>query len=393
MKDNYLLMHKDVPCGLIAIDRDNGALTDARIYEPEYAPFMGSADLRRLKIWWDHRAVPGSRKDMQQIIRNAGCSNSREYLAKNLALSITDTYWVCPVELDLKWDDVKLFNLPLPGIDAMPYHHASSYDPNASLGGQQDKYWDFSSGYPMLIKKAYAHYGQQSVNEAFAAYIHHLQDSGVDFVDYEVGRAVDGGATARCKAFTSEDVEFIPAYEVLMSHKKENDISQYDDFIEICSEHGLEEDVVRRFMDYQTLTDFVISNIDEHLQNFGLLRDTRTLKLISPAPIFDSGNSMFFSENRTTPLSRTELLERKISSLHTSEEKMLSHIRYRDIVRADRLPEPAEVNEYYVKNGIAEAKAEFIAGSYENKLRLLDDFQNGITISLFNEKQKAPFLD
>lgn len=35
------------------------------------------------------------------------------------------------------------------------------------------------------------------------------------------------------------------------------------------------------------LTDFVISNTDEHLLNFGVLRDADTMKLIGPAPIFD----------------------------------------------------------------------------------------------------------
>ena len=59
-------------------------------------------------------------------------------------------------------------------------------------------------------------------------------------------------------------------------------------------------------MDYQTLTDFVISNTDEHLVNFGVLRNADTMKLIGPAPIYDSGNSMFYNEDRLIPYSRVE---------------------------------------------------------------------------------------
>ena len=47
-------------------------------------------------------------------------------------------------------------------------------------------------------------------------------------------------------------------------------------------------------MDYQIMTDFIITNVDRHRGNFGILRDANNLRFISPVPIFDSGNSMFF---------------------------------------------------------------------------------------------------
>ncbi|MCL2146965.1 MAG: hypothetical protein FWH52_04065, partial [Synergistaceae bacterium] len=39
--------------------------------------------------------------------------------------------------------------------------------------------------------------------------------------------------------------------------------------------------------------DALIYNEDRHFGNFGLLRDNRTGKVISPAPIFDNGVSLF----------------------------------------------------------------------------------------------------
>lgn len=49
------------------------------------------------------------------------------------------------------------------------------------------------------------------------------------------------------------------------------------------------EAYISLFLEYQILT-----NTDRHLNNFGVLRDTHTLKSIGMAPIFDSGNSIFW---------------------------------------------------------------------------------------------------
>ena len=386
MNASYILMHRDVPFGLVIINSDNGAMLHCRISEPEYSPFPGNADPDLIRVWWNHRAVPGHRKDMEQVIRDARCVSGRDYLAKNLALSITDTYWICPADMDLAWKNVCLYNFPSVGADVMPYHHLSSYDPNASLGGEMDKYWDQSEQPTVLVKRSCAHYGQQSANELFASELHRRQDSGIGYVQYKFGRTHDGDAVSRCRAFTSEKVEFLSAYQVIMSQKQSHDLPDYESFIEICGEHGLEEEEVRRFLDYQTLTDFVISNTDEHLRNFGVLRDAETLKFICPAPIFDSGSSMFYDMEGSSPLDTAQLLEQKTNSFQKPEEKMLRYVRHRDIVAEDRLPSPAEVREFYCRCGIPEEKADFIAGSYVNKRKLFQRFQSGERISLYGEK-------
>lgn len=65
-------------------------------------------------------------------------------------------------------------------------------------------------------------------------------------------------------------------------------------FIKACIAGGLSEEEVIRGLDYMNLTDFIISNNDRHLNNFGILRDSHTLRFIKLAPIFDSGNSMMY---------------------------------------------------------------------------------------------------
>ena len=387
MIDNYILMHKDIQCGVIAIDRDSSALSEFRLLDDRYAPFLGNADNRLMKLWWNHRAVPGSRRDMLEAIRRAGCGNRHDYLAKNLALSISDTYWICPMELELKWNDVDLHRRLNTAQDAVVFHNGTSYDPNASLGGEMSKYWDMSKERPALIKKAYEDYGQQSVNELFATEVHSRQKAGIPYVEYLHYRSDDNALCTRCEAFTSETIEFIPAYEILRSRKQKKDRSDCDQYIDICEEHGIKREVMQNFIDYMILTDLAISNTDRHLQNFGVLRDADTMKLIGPAPLFDSGNSMFFGEKRTLPLSRAELLAREISSFHKTEEKMLKHVLDRNSVDISGLPSDDEVRDFYSAFGIPGSRADFIAGSYSNKLALLRDFQKGTRISFYLEKR------
>lgn len=383
----YFLMHKDTVCGTIMFDDRTGQITGYRDHHTGFSPYMGNADLEKMIQWWGMRAVPASRTAIQEVLRRSGCLNTSLYLAKNLALSMTDTYWVCPSDANLKYDQVKFLNLVDYNEGKIPYHNATSYDYNASLGGQMEKYWDLDQPVPVLVKESIKYYGQQSVNEIFATHIHTLQDSGIPFVRYSA-EAVEGyGIISRCNAFTSNRVELISAYELVESQKAPNSCSLYDHYINLCAHCGISRDAIQEFMDYQTMTDFIISNTDEHLANFGVLRDADTMRLIGPAPIFDSGNSMFFNDNRTIPYSRAGLLERPITSFYKTEDRLLAKVRNRKIVRPDLLPSPAEVKDFYVRARIPEPKAEFISRNYETKLQMIREFQQGKTISLYQEKQ------
>ena len=292
------------------------------------------------------------------------------------------------MEARLSYADVRFANFIKHGGIRIPYHNATSYDVNASLGGKMDKYWDLSGDVPVLVKESYRNFGQQAVNEVFATRIHKAQETDVPFVEYSAARTSDGILVSKCRAFTSERAELIPAYEIIGSRKIKNDSNLYQAYIDIAEAQGIDRAVMQNFMDYQTLTDFLISNTDEHLLNFGILRDPETMRLLGPAPIYDSGNSMFYSENRIQPYSRAELLERQITSFYKTEEKMLANVSNKCLLRLDRIPSPGQVMEFYTQAGIPEEKAQFISKNYETKVAFLEEFQHGKKISLFHEKQK-----
>lgn len=130
------------------------------------------------------------------------------------------------------------------------------------------------------------------------------------FVPYTLSRLFLEDDTSEygciCPNFISPELEFIPAYYVCDVAQKRNDVSYKEQFIQVCAAFGLNQRHVSDFMDYMALTDYAITNYDRHFNNFGVIRDTHTMKLIDVAPIFDSGNSMFW--NRPMPKTKYDLL-------------------------------------------------------------------------------------
>ena len=383
----YYLMHKNRIIGSLDYDETTGRIADYHDSGTGISPFLGSADISKIKKWWEMRAIPSSRETIADLINRGGCLNAGSYLAKNLALSMTDSYWIRPVELEISFDKIKLFNLKAYSNGRVPYHNATSYDPNASLGGQMEKYWDVSDEPPVLVKESYKNFGQQAVNEVFASKLHEMQQTDIPFVKYHAEKTEDRGIICRCEAFTSEGVELVSAYEVVESRKRKNDIPMYDHYINVCADHGIDREQMQKFMDYQTLTDFVLTNTDEHLNNFGVLRNANTMELIGPAPIYDSGNSMFYSDHARSAYSRVAILRQKISAFYSSEEKMLKCVKNKNIVREDLLPDRGMLMQLYMAADIPEWKASVIADNYETKCQMLKEFQHGQTISLYHEKQ------
>lgn len=383
----YILMHKNDKCGTILFDENIGRITEYHDDRNGLSPYLGNCDIKKIQKWWEMRAVPASRATMQQVTNNANCLNTEVYLAKNLGLSMTDTYWIKPSGIDLSFNNVKFANLAAYSHGKIPYHNATSYDPNASLGGQMEKYWDLMHKTPILVKESYKYYGQQSINEVFASIVHSRQPSNVEFVRYTAEMTEDRGVQCKCPAFTSENIELLSAYEMVESRKIQNSQALYDEYINICVENGIDYNQIQEFMDYQTMTDFLITNTDEHLLNFGVLRDPNTMKLIGPAPIFDSGNSMFYSDGRKTPYTRAGILDIPITSFYKREEKLLGKVKNKTAVDLNSIPSAGEVKELYANAGIPEEKANVISKNYDTKAKMLSEFQRGKTISLYKEKQ------
>lgn len=87
----------------------------------------------------------------------------------------------------------------------------------------------------------------------------------------------------------------------------------------------MDEDALRRDMEYQILMDFILSGRDRHLSNVSILRAADTLRFVRMAPIYDSGKCLFVDQE--IPEHTKDLLNIKTNSFASTELKMLSYVR------------------------------------------------------------------
>ena len=384
----YNLMHKDNKVAIMRID-ENKSIDKVKIINPEIIPPAGALSIEHLRRWWKNREIPMTQGNIKNILKKLGINDSSEFLYRNLGLSLSDHYWIRPVNKALSWKDVNLYQNDFKDITEVSKNnfqkeYTVSFSPVASSIGDLKKKWIIGDdGSRYLIKGNGGSDAQQSINECFASYFHEKQGFS-NFVSYELVEVPSGDGIIQphciCKSFTSLQYEFIPAYDISLSEKKRNDVSEYEHIINICKKHGLNESVVRDFLEYQILSDFLMTNTDRHFNNFGMLRDTDTLEYVKMAPIFDTGNSMFWDNARY--INKDNLLNIQTNSFKTTEIDLLKYITNKNLIDLSNLPTKNDVYEFYTSYKLPVEKAEIITKLYSNKNYMLERFVEGKEISL-----------
>ena len=144
----------------------------------------------------------------------------------------------------------------------------------------------------------------------------------------------------------------------------------------VCENNGVDREQLQQDMDHQILVDFVISEYDRHLNNFGIIRDADTLKMERLAPIFDSGGCLFV--NKAKPHTDKELLNFKINGLASKETTMLKNVNDRNAVDLTKLPAVSELRElYHMDSQMSEREINDISYWYERKIDMCRRFQLG----------------
>ncbi len=365
-------------------------LEDGSVYKfyqdmvhPEIAPLHDANDHNWLRRWWKRRSVPVSQGHIKDMLEKKGLLGSEDYLLRNLGLSLTDCYWIAPLDSGLTWKDVNLFDNEFHGDlligtgEAEEKDKIPHYTPNGSLQGSLEKSWIILDGERGMIKGNRDRYSSESINEVIASKLHELQGFEA-YTEYRLirinGREYDYGCYS--KLFTSQEKELIPAYDVVISEKKPNDISTFEHFINICGKHGMDTEMLRHFMDYVILSDFVLSGRDRHLENVGILRDTESLQFIGPAPVYDSGKCLFVQDS--VPVSDRDLLSIKTESFAGDELKMLRLVSDRSCLDITKLPARSYIEGLYALDSkMDESRIALIGEAYERKIDLFRRFQLG----------------
>lgn len=243
--------------------------------------------------WLGKRVIPKNRQFVDEILKTLGLSvnNTKGIIDACMGLSLNDSYWVVPADFDGKFADYNLYeNRFSEALSLVAYtgvvgsNEAFSTSPELTTNGMLRKAWRFVDYDGIYLYKGgtegAANTGNEPYSEYYACQI--AEAMGLPCVQYDLENW-KGILASKCRLFTDIDTAFVPIGRFLRKCSLKECLDYYaslgEDFYEqLCS---------------MLVFDSVIYNEDRHFGNFGVLRDNHTGQIISPAPIFDNGLSLF----------------------------------------------------------------------------------------------------
>ena len=173
----YVLMNKNTPVIEVGFDIKGQYLSEiGKSFNVEYAP-LGIVDknkkieLETLSSWWEDRAVSDSRRNVENAL-NLLKKNRYEFIIQSLALSLSDQYWIKPIDTKIEWKDINFFtNNFSDEIGRLFFeNHVSNSNkrdyssPDWTLNGTLDKKWIIRNDKRFLCKKGSEPFYQQPYN-------------------------------------------------------------------------------------------------------------------------------------------------------------------------------------------------------------------------------------
>ena len=272
------------------------------VYDINYAPlqlFNAYYDKSKslavvLNKWFKGRRIPSWRKDLERLLNNLGVASIEELLLKSYGLSLSDCYWIKDCNSNITWKDINFFDndFEYEGyLEATYCDNVSSkislISPNNTTDGMISKAWIIDDGIRKLIKGTYTSSNQEPINEYITTKI--CNRLNIECVNYKID-IYKNRLVSVCDNVLNGNEEFISAYDVFTSKKKDNQLNDYTHYVSILESYGI-KDVKKKLSDMY-LVDYIMMNYDRHMKNYGVIRDVNTLSITRLIPIFDTGQSL-----------------------------------------------------------------------------------------------------
>ena len=258
-----------------------------------------------LSEWFRGRGIPNWRDKLDLLLYRLDISAPTELLDKAFGLSLSDQYWLKPIDSNLKYDDINFFDNDFDYAEFLEASlslnskivkkETSLITPNNTTDGMLKKAWIIEDGTRYLLKGGYKNEILQPFNEVLASMI--CDKLGFNHVPYTLDVYKDT-VVSKCPCFINKDTELITAYQIRNDMKRHDNTDDYEEYIKKLEENGISN--AREKIENMYILDFLIMNEDRHLNNFGIIRDVNTLKWLDVAPIFDNGmalNIPYYDEN------------------------------------------------------------------------------------------------
>lgn len=243
--------------------------------------------------WLQKRVIPKNRAFVDEILKSLGLSinNTKGIIDVCKGLSLNDSYWVVPQEFEGTFEEYNLYENRFSEVlslvaytGANASNRAFTTSPELTTQGMLRKAWRYIEDDGIYLYKGgtegAANTGKEPYSEYYAYQI--AKAMGLNAVPYDLENW-KGILASKCKLFTDINTAFVPIGRIV----KEGGIKACLDYYKSISDDAYEE------LCSMLVFDAVIYNEDRHFGNFGVLRDNHTGKIISPAPIFDNGLSLF----------------------------------------------------------------------------------------------------
>ncbi len=242
-----------------------------------------------LNSWLEDRKAYKHNHHLKQLMIDCGCETTEGFIKITHAASINDSFWIREEGENVVWKDISLYRndfnetisrLAFEGLGLYGLQ-MSSTSPELTTDGSFRKCWRKEDGEIYLYKRGISgacNAGLEPYCEALASEIIHKVDP--TSVQYSVLK-LHGEIATKCKAFTNEDIGFVPLRKLVDRNITLNELLDFFDKL-----HCREE--FQRML----VLDAVTFNVDRHLGNIGVLIDNNTQKPLGIAPNFDFNLSM-----------------------------------------------------------------------------------------------------
>ena len=246
-----------------------------------------------LSRWLRRRTIPKNRAYVHNLLAKCGLNLNRPLSIINICkgLSLNDCYWVVQADNGDIFEKVNLYDNPFSNVLAelaftgygSSLRSSLFSSPEFTTNGMLRKCWRRISGKVYLYKggtEGASNTGFEPYSEFYAAQI--AAAMGVRAIPYGLS-CWKGVLCSTCELFTSKEYSYIPVGH-LVTKGGMNAVKAYYESL------GPEFTAALREM---LVFDAVICNVDRHFGNFGVIVNNRTNTVVSPAPLFDHGNSLF----------------------------------------------------------------------------------------------------
>lgn len=377
----YVLMHQDTPVADLELDPVTGAITalgavhDARHVPVGVPVHKGAIDRGALNEWWSGRAIPASRMGIREALHELDLPDARLLLDKCMGLSLSDQYWIRPAGSALAWSKVNFFENPFSEdvgnilFGRGSSGHVSLMSPDNTSDGWLKKRWSIIDGRRCLVKGGSGATQQEPYNEVIASKMMDLL--GIPHAAYRL-TFQEGYPYSVCEDFIGPDTELIPAWYVMRTRGRPNHVSVHQHYLDCCDALGVPG--AAESVDRMIVLDYLIANEDRHQTNFGVIRNARTLEYIGPAPIYDSGSSLWF--DRPTPMVGTAALGCKpFKKTHEQQLGLVRSFDWLDVTKLDGI----EDDLLALTRGspfIDDARGRALSAALRARINRLEDFVN-----------------